>query len=57
MQRLLRRRAAAPYRIERRRLVRHFRPALASQIPDFRTPIGKGLRLDADELLCSVLAI
>jgi hypothetical protein len=50
VQGLLWRRAASPNRIERWRLIRDFRPALAGQFPDFRAPVGKGLRLDADEL-------
>jgi hypothetical protein len=50
VQGLLWRRAAAPNRIERWRLVRDFRPALAGHVPDFRTPVRGGGRLDADEL-------
>jgi hypothetical protein len=44
-------RAAAPHGIKCRALIRDFRPALACQVPDFRAPIGKGYRLDADKLL------
>jgi hypothetical protein len=36
--------------IERCTLIRDFRPALASQIADFRTPIRKSQRLRADDL-------
>jgi hypothetical protein len=50
VQGLLWRRAAAPYRVERWRLVRDFRPALAGQIPDFRAPVREGDGLEADEL-------
>jgi hypothetical protein len=44
-------RAANPNSVQTRALVRDFRPALARQFTDFRAPVGKGLRLDADELL------
>jgi hypothetical protein len=43
-------RAAAPHGIKGRALIGDFWPAFASQIADFRAPIGKCYRLRADDL-------
>jgi hypothetical protein len=49
---LCRRRAAAPNRVNGRRLVGHVSPALARQLAKFREPIGEGLVLPPRDVFC-----
>jgi hypothetical protein len=51
VQGLLRCRAAAPDRVDRRGLVRDVGPVVARQLAKFREPIREGLRLGANDVL------